>query len=157
MVQRNGAAKRWTERGTPGLWKRINIASLLVKEFLPSSAAHPRNKISPPPKRGGLIDRPDFLVRSDFGNGDSAFRANFNTGLAAETLIGIYRLGLAVLHLENLRRTSIDTLFITGTFIFINNNFPHGTTSKKNELRTKKRCYCNLEDKAKQYAEIVFL
>ena len=96
-------------------------------------------------------------MKSDFSNGDSTFWANFDAGLATQALIAIYRLGLAVLHLENLRRTSIDTFFITGTFIFINNDFPHDTTSKKNELRTKKRCYCNLDYKAKQYAKVVFL
>ena len=117
----------------------------------------PLNEISPSPKRDGLIDRPKLLVELHFSNGDSTFRANLDTGLATQALICIYRLGLTILHLENLRRTSIDTFFITGTFIFINNNFPHDTTSEKNELRTKKRCYCNLDYKAKQYAKVVFL
>jgi len=103
------------------------------------------------------MDRPNFLVRSDFGNGDCAFGANFDAGLATQALVGIYRLSLAILHLKNLRRASIDTFFITGTFIFINNDLPHDTTSKVYKLKAKKQCYCNLGSKVKQHAKVVFL
>jgi hypothetical protein len=95
----------------------------------------PKNKISPSPERDGLIDRPDVPVRSDFGNSDSAFGTNFNTGLATQTFVAIHGFGLAALHFKNLRRASVYTLFITGTFIFINNDFPHGTTSTINEIK----------------------
>jgi hypothetical protein len=77
-------------------------------------------------------------MQSDFGNGDGAFGANFNTGLATQTFVGVDRLGLAALHFKNLSGASVYTLFITRTFIFVNNDFPHGTTSKMNELRTQK-------------------
>jgi hypothetical protein len=77
-------------------------------------------------------------MQSEFGHGDGAFGANFNTGLATQTFVGVDRLGLAALHFKNLSGASVYTLFITGTFVFVNNDFPHGTTSKMNELRTLK-------------------
>jgi hypothetical protein len=156
-VQRNGAAKRWTILGTPGLHLWFNMASPCSDMFHFGFALIPKNKISPSPKRDGLTDRTNVQVRSDFGNGDSAFRANFNAGLATQTFVCVHRLGFAILHLENLRRTSIDTFFITGTLIFIDHDLPHDTTSKVKNLRAKKRCYCNLDYKVKQHAKVVFL
>jgi len=79
----------------------------------------------------GLLIGPVDRVRSDFGNGESAFGAHLNAGLATQALIGMHRLGLAALHLENLCGASVYTLFITVTFVFIDNDFPHDTTSKK--------------------------
>jgi hypothetical protein len=93
----------------------------------------PTNKISPSPARDGLIDQPVGTKKSDFGNGDSAFRTYFNAGLATQTLVGVDGIGLATLHLKNLSRTGIYTLFITRTLIIIYNDFPHGTTSTMNE------------------------
>jgi hypothetical protein len=72
----------------------------------------------------------NILNKSDFGNGDGTFGANLDTGLATQALVGINRLGLAVPHLENLSGASVYTLFITRTFVFVDNDFPHGTASK---------------------------
>jgi len=61
--------------------------------------------------------------------GDSAFRADFNAGFTAEALVHVYRLGFSINHFINLRRTCIYTFFITRTFVFIDDNFPHSKTS----------------------------
>jgi len=74
---------------------------------------------------------PADRVRSDFGNGDGAFGTHLNAGFATQAFIGMYGLGLAALHFENLSGTGAYALFITGTFVFIYNDFPHGITSKK--------------------------
>ena len=86
------------------------------------------------------------------GNDDAT-----RTLLAAQTLVGIHRIGLAVLHFENLSRTGIYALFVTGTFVVIYNDFPHDMTSIKNKLRLKIMVLFNLVVKAKQNAIIEFL
>jgi hypothetical protein len=75
------------------------------------------------------------LIRSNFGDGDGTFGAYLDTGLATQALVAMHRLGLTALHLENLSGACVYTFFITGTFVFIYNDFPHDTTSKINEIR----------------------
>jgi hypothetical protein len=58
-------------------------------------------------------------------NGNSAFRTDLDTGLTTKTFIGMYRLGLAILHLEYLCWASTYAFLITSTLVFINNDFPH--------------------------------
>jgi hypothetical protein len=56
---------------------------------------------------------------------DSAFWANFNTGLTAETLVSVYSFSFTINHFINLSRASAYTFFITSTFVFVYNDFPH--------------------------------
>jgi len=63
------------------------------------------------------------------GNGDGAFGANFHTSLTAKALIHVHGICLAVYHFKNLGRTGVYAFFITITFIFVNNYFPHENTS----------------------------
>jgi hypothetical protein len=65
----------------------------------------------------------------DFGDSDRFFRTNFNTSFAAKTFIHIDWIGFAVYHFKNLGRTGVYAFFITITFIFVNNYFPHENTS----------------------------
>jgi len=95
----------------------------------------------------GLSIGPVNRGRSDFGNGDGAFRAHFNAGLATQTLVVMHGLGLAALHFEHLSGTSVYALFITGTFVFIYNDLPHGTTSKKRIKGLDNDVVCNLDFK----------
>jgi hypothetical protein len=92
---------------------------------------NPLKQMKPTPRKGGWACKPtEYSEKSDFGNGDGTLGANLNTGLTAQTLVSVHWLGLAILHLEDLSRTGVYALFITGTFVFVNNDFPHGTTSK---------------------------
>ena len=79
------------------------------------------------------------VYRLHFGNGDGIFRADLDTGLTAETFIGMYGLGLAVLHLEHLCRAGIGTFLITGAFVLVNSNFPHGVFLLKHEILTARQ------------------
>ena len=63
-------------------------------------------------------------------NGDGAFGANLNTGLATEALVGIYRISFAVNKLKYLSGASVYTFFITSTLVFVNFDLPHNSASK---------------------------
>jgi len=75
----------------------------------------------------------DYTENLHFSNSNGALRANLNTGLTTQTLIGLYGLSLTINHLINLCGASVYTFLITGTFVFINNDFPHVTNLLKNK------------------------
>jgi hypothetical protein len=78
----------------------------------------------------GLFQEKRTAGKSDLGYSDRTFRAYFNAGLAAEALVGLYRLRFTIDHLENLGRASCYTFLVTAAFIFIYNYFKHGSPPK---------------------------
>jgi len=70
----------------------------------------------------------------DLSNGECAFWANLNTGLTTETFVSFNSLGFSVYHFINRSRASAYTFFVTNTFVFVYEYFPHSNTSKKNKI-----------------------
>jgi hypothetical protein len=83
----------------------------------------------------GLFKTGLIGMKSDFGNRDGSLGANLDTGLAAQTLIRLNRLGLAIHQFIYLCGARVYALLITNTFILVNYDLPHGSNLlKKNKL-----------------------
>jgi hypothetical protein len=70
----------------------------------------------------GLSQKPGQLSRLgrlSFFDRYGAFFTNFNAAFTAEAFVCVNGFALAVLHFEDFNRANIDTLFATGTFVFI--------------------------------------
>jgi hypothetical protein len=58
-------------------------------------------------------------------NRDSVSFADLYTAFTAQTLIGIYRVGLTINHLEHIHWTNIHTFLVAIALILVNCYFPH--------------------------------
>jgi len=73
----------------------------------------------------GLFFKIKYSWVSDFVYSDGTLWTDFNTSLATETFIHLYRLCFTIHHLENLSWACCYTFFVAAALIFVNYYFKH--------------------------------
>ena len=79
-----------------------------------------------------MRDKSEFTLRkqSDFVDSDGAFVANLDAGLAAQALVGVDRVGLAVNDLQHLTGAGADAFLVARALVLVDNDLvAHGESS----------------------------